>query len=50
MGTHVCGTPEVTGAADVLGAILRLSPIRRAMASRQMKSVYLERLIARVEH
>jgi len=34
--------------AAVLGAILRLSPIKKAMASRQMKSVYLEKLLARV--
>ena len=31
--------------AAVLGVILRLPPVKRAMASRQMKSVYLERLI-----
>lgn len=34
--------------AAVLGAILRLSPIKRAMASRQMKSVYLEGILARL--
>jgi Na+-translocating ferredoxin:NAD+ oxidoreductase RNF subunit RnfB len=33
--------------AAILGAILALPPIQRAMASRQVKSVYLERLIAR---
>ncbi len=32
--------------AAILGVILRLPPIQQAMASRQMKSVYLERLIA----
>lgn len=31
--------------AAVLGAILKLSPIKRAMASKQLKSVYLEKLI-----
>ncbi len=31
--------------AAVLGAILRLEPIKRAMASQQMRSRYLERLI-----
>ena len=31
--------------AAILGAILCLPPVKRAMASRQMKSVYLERLI-----
>jgi len=33
--------------AAVLGAILRLAPIQRAMASRQLKSRYLEALLAR---
>jgi [acyl-carrier-protein] S-malonyltransferase len=38
--------PAGTGAmAAVLGAILKLPPLKQAMASRQMKSVYLERLI-----
>jgi ferredoxin len=32
--------------AAVLGAILRLAPIQRAMASRQLKSRYLEALLA----
>jgi Na+-translocating ferredoxin:NAD+ oxidoreductase RNF subunit RnfB len=32
--------------AAILGAILKLPPIQRAMATRQVKSVYLERLIA----
>jgi formate hydrogenlyase subunit 6/NADH:ubiquinone oxidoreductase subunit I len=32
--------------AAVLGAILRLSPVKRAMASRQLKSRYLEALLA----
>lgn len=30
----------------ILGAILALPPVKRAMASRQMKSVYLDRLLA----
>ena len=34
--------------AAILGAILRLPPLKRALASRQVKSRYLERLIARV--
>jgi ferredoxin len=34
--------------AAVLGVILRLPPIKQAMASRQMKSRYLEALIARL--
>jgi ferredoxin len=34
--------------AAILGVILRLPPIKQAMASRQLKSRYLERLIARV--
>ncbi|MBP1659784.1 MAG: 4Fe-4S ferredoxin, iron-sulfur binding domain protein, partial [Candidatus Aminicenantes bacterium] len=33
--------------AAVLGVILRLPPIKQAMASRQMKSRYLETLIAK---
>jgi len=33
--------------AAILGVILRLPPIKQAMASRQMKSVYLERLLVR---
>ena len=32
--------------AAVLGAILRLPPVKQAMASRQMKSRYLDRLLA----
>jgi formate hydrogenlyase subunit 6/NADH:ubiquinone oxidoreductase subunit I len=36
--------------AAILGAILKLSPVKRAMASRQVKSVYLETLIARASH
>lgn len=31
----------------VLGAILKLSPIQRALATQQVKSVYLERLVAK---
>jgi Pyruvate/2-oxoacid:ferredoxin oxidoreductase delta subunit len=34
--------------AAVLSAILKLPPIKQAMASKQMKSVYLERLISKV--
>jgi ferredoxin len=34
--------------AAVLGVILRLPPLKRAMASKQMKSRYLEALIARM--
>jgi len=34
--------------AAILGVILRLPPIKQAMASRQMKSRYLETLIARL--
>jgi formate hydrogenlyase subunit 6/NADH:ubiquinone oxidoreductase subunit I len=33
--------------AAILGVILKLPPVQRTMASRQMKSRYLERLIAR---
>jgi len=33
--------------AAILGAILKLSPVKRAMASKQMKSVYLEKLISK---
>jgi len=32
--------------AAVLGVILKLPPLKQAMASRQMKSRYLERLLA----
>jgi ferredoxin len=35
--------------ASVLGSILRLPPVKQAMASRQMKSRYLEYLITRVQ-
>jgi ferredoxin len=35
--------------AAVLGVILRLPPVKRAMASRQMKSQYLETLITRLK-
>ncbi len=34
--------------AAVLGVILRAGPVHRAMASRQLKSRYLERLLTRV--
>lgn len=35
--------------AAVLSVILKLPPIKQAMASRQMKSVYLEKLISKVK-
>jgi len=35
--------------AAVLSAILKLPPVKQAMASKQMKSVYLERLIEKVK-
>jgi hypothetical protein len=33
--------------AAILGVILKLPPLKQAMASRQMKSRYLERLLSR---
>jgi hypothetical protein len=33
--------------AAVLGAILRLPPLKQMMASKQMKSVYLDKLIGK---
>ncbi len=36
--------------AGVLGAILKLPPIKQILASKQLKSRYLENLISRVEH
>ena len=33
--------------AAVLGVILRLPPVKRAMASRQLRSRYLESLLSR---
>jgi ferredoxin len=36
--------------AAILGAILKLPPLKQAMATRQVKSVYLETLIARSGH
>ncbi len=36
--------------AGVMGAILKLPPIKRVLASQQLKSRYLENLISRVEH
>jgi ferredoxin len=36
--------------AAILGAILKLPPLQRIMASQQVKSVYLERLFERAEH
>jgi formate hydrogenlyase subunit 6/NADH:ubiquinone oxidoreductase subunit I len=35
--------------AAVLSTILKLSPVKQAMASKQMKSVYLERLISKAK-
>lgn len=35
--------------AAILGVILKLPPIKQAMASKQMKSVYLEKLISKVK-
>lgn len=35
--------------AAILSVILKLSPIKRAMASKQMKSVYLEKLIEKIK-
>lgn len=35
--------------AAILGAILQLSPVKRAMASKQLKSVYLEKLCSRIK-
>jgi len=34
----------------VLGAILKLPPIKQVMASRQLRSRYLETLLAHVRH
>jgi hypothetical protein len=34
--------------AAILSAILKLPPIKQVMASRQMKSVYLDRLISKL--
>lgn len=36
--------------AAVLGAILKIPPVHRAMASRQVKSRYLESLLTRIQH
>ena len=36
--------------AAVLGAILKLSPVKRALVSRQAKSIYLEKMIERTAH
>lgn len=36
--------------AAVLGVILKLPPVKRTLASGQVKSVYLEKLIARLDH
>ena len=34
--------------AAVLGAILKLSPVKQLMASKQMKSIYLEKILNRL--
>ena len=36
--------------AGVLGVILKLPPIKQALASEQLKSRYLESLISKVQH
>jgi len=36
--------------AAILGVILKLPPIKQIMASKQMKSRYLEYLITRLKH
>ena len=36
--------------AGVLGVILKLPPVKQAMASQQLKSRYLESLISKVQH
>jgi Na+-translocating ferredoxin:NAD+ oxidoreductase RNF subunit RnfB len=35
--------------AAILGVILKLPPVKQAMASRQMKSIYLEKLASRIK-
>lgn len=35
--------------AAILSSILKLSPVKKAMASKQMKSVYLEKLIEKID-
>jgi len=35
--------------AAIMGAILKMPPLKQALASRQMKSRYLEALIARMK-
>jgi len=35
--------------ASILGAVLRLPPVKRALASKQMNSRYLDRLIERYD-
>ncbi len=36
--------------AGVLGAVLKLPPLKQALASKQLKSRYLEKMIGYVEH
>jgi len=35
--------------AAVLSAILKLSPVKRMMASKQMKSIYLEKILSKIK-
>ena len=44
------GMISASAMAAVLGAILKLPPVHRAMAGRQMGSRYLDKLIERSEH
>jgi len=37
------------GLAAILGVILKLPPLKQALASQQMRSVYLEKLAAKVK-
>jgi hypothetical protein len=37
------------GMAAILSVILKLPPIRQMMASKQMKSIYLEKLFERIK-
>lgn len=43
------GFPSHRAMAAILGVILKLPPARQILASRQMKSVYLERLLSRMK-
>jgi len=35
--------------AAVLSVILKLSPVKKMMASKQMKSIYLDRLLSKIK-